>query len=110
MIINIFSCTCKRYSVASFFFIYAIEPPTGLLAAWTFLCILTVQKQFRRLLYKDYTDMQLRYMFPLYILTTRAYKILTTKTKRTVKNWETQLSTRHRSVTDANHGFREICE
>ena len=61
-----FSSVHKDVSFFFFFLICAIEPST-------LLCILTVQKQFRKLLYKDYTDMQLRCMFAIYIHVTRAY-------------------------------------
>ena len=83
-----------------FFFIYAIETSTGLLAActWHINSTETISQTFVH----NYTDIQLRYMFTIYILATRAYK---TKTKRTVKSLRNtaNISTRHKSVTDANH-------
>ena len=91
-----------------FFFLFTpMEPSTGLLAAWALLRVLTVQKQFRRLLYKDYSDIQLRYTFAIYILVTESLQL---QLRELFSHWETQLSTWHRSVTDANHGFWEICE
>ena len=74
---------CEIHRFFFFFFIYAIEPSTGfLLAACTSLCVPTVQKQFCKLLYKD---IQLRYMFPIYILITRAVKSLSNTAKHSTQ-------------------------
>ena len=54
-----------------FFFIYAIEPSTGLLAA----CKLHINstETISQTFVHNYTDIQLRYMFTIYIHITRAY-------------------------------------
>ena len=59
--------------ITNFFYLRYRITFTGLSAACTLLCILTVQKQFRKHLYKDHTDIQLRYMFAIYIHITRVY-------------------------------------
>ena len=52
------------------FFFFFLFTSAGLPAA---VHTVTVQKQFRKLLYKDYTDVLRRHMFAIYILITRVY-------------------------------------